>query len=75
MRAHTRQTAGRKAGPLPGSIHVLIFPLDVDSDWLVDPLLLRGQGVDFVGLAIVLCSRCSHVCLGEGGGSGVQWLE
>lgn len=27
---------------IPGSIHVLIFSLDVDPHWLVDPLLLWG---------------------------------
>lgn len=52
---------------LPGSIHVVILPLDVDPHWLIDPLLLRWEGVDLVGLPVVRTPRGSHVGLGEMG--------
>lgn len=69
------QTEGRSSRFVPGSVHVLIFSLHIDPNWLVDPLLLGGQGVDFVGWPVVLCARCSHVCLGERGCSSVWRLK
>lgn len=52
---------------LPGSIHVVILPLDVDPHRLIDPFLLRWEGVDFVGLPVVRTPRSGHVGLGEMG--------
>lgn len=52
---------------LPGSIHVVVLPLDIDPHWLINPLLLWRKGVDFVGLAVVRTPGGGHVGLGEMG--------
>lgn len=60
---------------LPWSVHVVIFPFNIDTDGLIDPLLLGRQRVDFVRLAVVRVPWCCHICLGEVSGSAVRGVK
>ena len=54
---------------------MVVLALDVDPHWLVHPLLLRGEGVDLVGLAVVGAPGGGHVGLGEVGRRSVCRVE
>lgn len=60
---------------LPGPVHVVVLPLDTDPHGLIHPLLLRGEGVDLVGLAVVGTPGGGHVGLGEMGRRSVGGVE
>ena len=54
---------------------MVVLALDVDPHRLVHPLLLRGEGVDLVGLAVVGAPGGGHVGLGEVGRRSVRGVE
>lgn len=49
---------------LPGSVQVVIFPFYINAGGLIDPILLRWDGIDLVLLSVILGAGCCHVCFG-----------